>query len=149
MNLSKHLAKLAQLDATIGAFKPIWPDDKVRAIIKKVCVANGHPEFVDKIKFEWNKNMTRTMGYAWYYKNLIHLSTLIFARASDAEREQTIAHEAAHLIAFTFHQEKGHGAYFYNALIVAGYKPERCHRVDISGLKAARANTAIGRNPAQ
>lgn len=147
MDLSKLLAKANQLDATLKAFTPIWPDNRVREVITKVCAINERLSFASVIRVEWNKNLTRCIGRAVYRTNIIELSTLLMERASEKDREETVAHETAHLLCKHIYGPIAdtHGPYWGSIMIRAGYPPTRCHAISTHGLKAARARTVIGR----
>lgn len=113
--------------------------------IREACEANGVPELADRIRWEWSDRFTARMGDATFSLNRIRLSRPLWPRASDAERRQTVIHEACHLIAFYKYgrQGTGHGAYWKATMRRAGVSPKRCHNVDRSGLKQSRAKFAF------
>jgi len=115
-------------------------DPKIREIMATVCQRNGVPELASKVRVEWNARFTRRMGDANYNKMRIRLSIPLFARAGEDEQEDTIAHEMAHLVAQHKYGRdiKAHGGEWQACMLVAGYRPERCHSVDRTGL--ARTN---------
>jgi len=115
----------------------LLPDtDKINSILARVCERNDVPGLHKKVRVDWNARFTRRMGDAEFGKMLIRLSPRLFARASEKEQEETIAHEMAHLVAeYKFGSRiSPHGGEWQACMLRAGYEPSRCHTVDRSGL---------------
>lgn len=113
--------------------------ERINHLIQEACVNNSCPELADKVKIEWSSRMTSCMGMAFYKKNLIRLSIPVFKLAEIEDQEQTLVHEACHLIARLKNPNcKSHGYEWKIAMVKAGRKPERCHAVDCSSLRRTR-----------
>lgn len=111
-------------------------DERVREIIYQVCEACGFPEIAPQIRYEWSNRMTSTKGRVWYTRKFIKFSKPIFDLDTEEGNENTVAHEVCHIIAYTRYPKcKPHGVEWQTAMIMAGYKPERCHNVDCASLK--------------
>ena len=116
------------------------PNEKeIRVLIRDACIANETPELIKRIKFKFSKNMTRCFGLAYVRTYLIKLSEPLWLRASEQERRQVVVHEACHIIAeylARLRRKKisSHGKEWKACMVTAGYKPDRCHSVDRTGL---------------
>lgn len=125
----------------------------------------GCPELIDCTTFEFNNRFTSRLGDAKFVQNgtnRIRLSSPIWPHINDDEREDTIVHEAAHVASpflklkqlhsrgvrgqvDRFGRERfiptpriGHGAEWKRLMRQAGFKPERCHKVDTAALGLKR-----------
>ena len=92
------------------------------------------------IRVRWNKRFVRRIADAGYISNpprgIIRLSPLIWERASEAERRETIIHEACHIVAFHLHgtEIKPHGIEWRQAMVNCGVEPIRCHDIPLIGI---------------
>lgn len=92
------------------------------------------------IRVRWNKRFVRRFADAGYIavppRGIIRLSPLIWERASEAERRETIIHEACHIVAFHLHgtEIKPHGKEWKQAMANCGVEPVRCHSILLIGI---------------
>jgi len=115
--------------------------ERVRELIRETFRKNGLPESqADQIQLEWNDRFTSRMGDANHSKQRIRLSTPLFRRATVEQQENTVIHEACHVIAREKFGRgiKSHGGEWKACMIIAGYEPTRCHSIDRTGLKKTR-----------
>lgn len=93
--------------------------------------------FSNRIRFEWNDRFTSRAGDADYGKMLIRLSKPLFKRATIKDQEETVIHEACHLIAMKKFgtRTKPHGGKWKAYMLMCGIEPDRCHSIDRTGLK--------------
>jgi len=122
---------------------------KIRELIRKACEANGVPEIAQRIVVKWSERYTSCMGTAAYrgkFDMTVTFSGPLWPRADEAERTNTIVHEACHIIAFYkahgYFKITAHGPEWKRCMRRAGYQPTRCHTVDNSGLTKARKKYA-------
>jgi predicted SprT family Zn-dependent metalloprotease len=67
---------------------------------------------------------------------IIIFATKLFERASQKDREETIIHEVAHILAdLKAKRNAGHGPAWMRMMVRLGCEPKRCHKVDTQGLK--------------
>ncbi len=92
------------------------------------------------IRVHWNKRFIRKFADAGYIVNpprgIIRLSPLIWERASDTERRETIIHEACHIVAFHLYgtEIKPHGIEWRQAMANCEVEPVRCHSIPLIGI---------------
>ena len=112
-------------------------NEQMRQIMAEVCEKNNAPGLDKGVRISWNNRFTRRFADASYSEMRIRLSTPLWKRATEQEKRDTIAHEMCHIVAIHRfgHQIKDHGGEWRACMIIAGYKPERCHRIDRVGLK--------------
>jgi len=112
---------------------------RVRELMCMACEKNDLPPgFADKVRVEFKSRFTARMGDANYTEMRVRFSTPLFNRASAANQENTVVHEMCHIIArhkYLDRRIKPHGYEWQLCMLVAGYQPERCHKVDRTGLK--------------
>ena len=84
--------------------------------------------------------MTRAIGMAYYKKcqYSIKLSAPLWPRACEAERRNTIIHEACHLIDHYMTGRMDHGTNWRRLMGACGESADRCHSVDRTGLVRKR-----------
>jgi len=113
---------------------------RIREIMATVCEKNGVSELESQTSIEWNARFTSRMGDANYNKMRVRFSIPLFALAGEKDQEDTIAHEMAHIVARHKYGKKikSHGGEWQACMLVAGYKPTRCHDIDTTGLKKSR-----------
>lgn len=111
----------------------IWTDKPlIQQWLVEACTANEVPDLVAKIKWKFNGRFRSRMGDANYNTFLIRLSAPLWKHALPADKENTVKHEACHLITrFKHGKVRAHGSEWVNIMIQAGQKPERCHKVKI------------------
>lgn len=92
------------------------------------------------IRVRWNKRFVRRFADAGYILNptrgIIRISPLIWERASETERRETIIHEACHIVAFHLHGTaiKPHGVEWRQAMANCEVEPVRCHNIPLIGI---------------
>lgn len=92
------------------------------------------------IRVRWNKRFVRRFADAAYgthpMRGIIRVSPLIWERASELDRRETIIHEACHIVAFHLHGNgiKPHGTEWKQAMANCGVEPVRCHTVPLFGI---------------
>jgi len=133
--------------------------NQIKTFTRAACEACGCPELFDKINYECSNRLTNSMGRAqvknrivqrWHPDKGLHrkrittytmkLSTKIWARANQEEQEDTIIHEACHLIDYYKNgRMNGHGRVWKRLMRECGINtPKRCHDVDLTGLTQTR-----------
>lgn len=87
-------------------------------------------------KIDLNPKMRTTAGRVNYRLNKMYLNVRLLTR-NPHHIEQTFAHELAHIVAFELYGIKavGHGPLWSGIMQKFGYEPNRCHALDVSGLK--------------
>lgn len=115
----------------------------IRMAIKDACEKNKVPELSGQITFRFTRRMTSSAGNANYRTNVIKLSTIFWERASADDLNQTVYHEACHLIArykaryqdmhgqVRYRPIQPHGWEWQAAMYSCGKRPERCHTVNM------------------
>ena len=97
----------------------------IKRWVRFACESNGVSELAQAIIVEWNPRFTRKMGDARYnqftYLAKIRLSLPLWPRASQKERQETVIHEACHIIAAYKHGPfiRNHGAEWREAMRTA------------------------------
>lgn len=128
--------------------QPISPI-QLKEWIVFACERNGIPEFWREIRYAWKNNYSARAGCAkrtWQpgilgqpgkYIYEIFLSTKLMAIASEAEKRETVIHEACHLIVHKlwpdrkfFDAESVHGIEFITTMNKCGYSGNRFHNID-------------------
>lgn len=110
---------------------------EIRDQVQFACDCCGCPELAKKISIEFNNRFTRRMGDAskkWDHY-FIRLSAPLWPRATEAQRRETVIHEACHIIdSYLNGRMCGHKHPWKLLMIKCGLKPERCHSVDRTGI---------------
>lgn len=92
------------------------------------------------IRVRWNKRFVRRFADARYgthpMRGIIRISPLIWERASETDRRETIIHEACHIVAFHLHGNgiRPHGTEWKQAMANCGVEPIRCHTIPLVGI---------------
>jgi len=93
------------------------------------------------IRVRWNKRFIRKFAEAAYGANpirgIIRISPVIWERASEADRRETIIHETCHIAAFHLNQGKAitpHGVEWRQAMAKCDVEPVRCHNISLIGI---------------
>lgn len=107
---------------------------KIERWIREAFEANNAD--MSGVQWEWNATFTARMGDANYVLKRIRLSSPLWPRASEQERENTVKHEACHIITRMQYgySVKSHGLEWRATMRNCGLKAARCHRVDRTGL---------------
>ncbi|ABI56899.1 SprT-like domain-containing protein [Alkalilimnicola ehrlichii MLHE-1] len=75
------------------------------------------------------------LGRAWLRPHRIGLNAPLIRRPDGwREARDTVAHELAHLAAWTLFRDRGHGAGWQQVMAVLGAPPTRTHALDVSGI---------------
>ena len=119
------------------------------------------PELIPELTIEWKKRFTSRLGDAIYaptmfkYHKLpstirIRFSETLWQRASQTDRDETVAHEVCHVIVAYKNYGKPrkggrrpHGTQWQMLMQRAGYTPQRCHNVDNSDLTRTRKTVKV------
>jgi predicted SprT family Zn-dependent metalloprotease len=133
----------------------------------------GCEELVPYLQIEWSRDFTARMGDALYMGSLrdrnealfaqvarrhrlvgdgnylvrVRYSSILWPRASEEERQQTVIHEVCHIVnkheAIRDHRgiPSAHGPEWRAVMRRAGVSPKRCHNVDNSDLKRRSRKT--------
>lgn len=92
------------------------------------------------IRVHFNNRFVRRFADAQFRTNpirgIIRVSPLIWERASEFDRRETIIHEACHIVAFHLHgnEIKPHGMEWKQAMANCGVEPIRCHTIPLVGI---------------
>lgn len=111
------------------------------------------PALEGMLRIGWSARFTRRLGDATYTlppaaaMARVRFSTPLWGRAGRVEQDATVAHEVAHLIVFHRHHQAiaawgpdvaskpaQHGHEWRGVMRELGYKPERTHSVDRTGI---------------
>jgi predicted SprT family Zn-dependent metalloprotease len=125
---------------------------RVRQVIGETCDTCGCPEMKEKISFSFNGRFTSKMGDAIFYRSgpnagwgRVRFSTPLWPRATEEKRDNTVIHEVCHVLADYIHGKRCKHGWQWKALMMkCGQKPERCHRVDTSGLRKSNKKVSCG-----
>ncbi len=114
-------------------------NDQVRQWIQYACDHNDVPGLSQYISVEWKRNYTFKMGSARYRSKTIGLSVPLFQRAAESDQQQTVIHEACHIIAAykAGVHIKPHGREWKMAMRRCGLEPARCHSIKPVGIAPA------------
>ena len=89
-----------------------------------------------EITFSFENRLRTTAGIAFTFANFkggrIDFSKHYWSQATPEQRDNTIVHEAAHIICNCFYKDfQGHNARWKSLMVFFGKKPERCHFVNV------------------
>jgi len=123
---------------------------RVAALALALLAKGGAPELASKLTIEWNPDFTRRLGDASYLRTRVRFSIPLWGRSSEAQHDETVAHEIAHLIAHHLYgrtrRVSPHGAEWLRVMASLGYpNAARCHKVDRTGLRRQQARVAVAR----
>jgi SprT protein len=111
-------------------------------LIQYACDTNNVSELAETIEFKFNKRFTKRLGDANANTRTIRFSTLLWERASEEQRKETVIHETCHIVAYykawmqKQHILDSHGKEWVTAMKNAGYdSPNKYHKVNRAGLK--------------
>lgn len=109
----------------------IWSDKPlINKWIEECCLANNIPELVPKIRWRFNNRFRARMGDAHLTKLELRFSVPLWGKATPEQKENTVKHEAAHLITFQkYGKVKSHGEQWRQVMLRAGQQPTRTHSV--------------------
>jgi predicted SprT family Zn-dependent metalloprotease len=133
---------------------------RARAAALALTLVRAHEPALERyLRIEW-KGFTWRMGDARLFKvrgrltAQVRLSIPLWPRASEEERDQTVAHEVAHLIQ-RWRQRRGdyarapvaslssHGVAWRSVMRELGYKPDRCHEVPTGAARACAGGCGV------
>ena len=109
----------------------IWTDKpNIERWIRETCEMNGVSEFAQKIKYQFSNRFLSRLGDANNTSKMLRFSAVLWKKATDADKENTVKHECAHLIAWEkFGKVPSHGKEWASVMIRAGQEPTRCHSI--------------------
>lgn len=102
---------------------------QARQWVREACEANGCPSLGLAIRIEWSKRMVRAAGVSYPDRRLIRLSVPQWERNDDVFNENTVKHEACHVIAG---HAAGHGPRWRDTMQRAGLEPQQYHTAGIA-----------------
>lgn len=121
---------------------------QARRWVVEACHANNVAHLAERICIEYNERFSSRMGDANWTKQRIRLSGPLFDIAPISEQEDTVKHEACHLIVAFIAQRglpvrprprpKPHGAEWRAAMRRCGLSPTRTHGIDTRQVKQNR-----------
>ena len=95
--------KAAAADPAYG-YLTMRTDQNIRQWIRHACQSNDVAELAQTFLVEWNRRFTRRLGDGHYsllsMRARIRLSSPLWPRASDIDRQETVIHEACHVLVF-------------------------------------------------
>jgi predicted SprT family Zn-dependent metalloprotease len=103
----------------------------------------GIPSFYYDVNIMFSNRMTKCAGMAschidpkgYTSDHKIKFSNKLFERCNEIEQDQTIAHEVCHMFEYKLYGKGGHKDNWKEMMVVLGYEPNRCHKIDTTGLK--------------
>jgi hypothetical protein len=120
-------------------------DQEVEDLIRHAYTVNMVEDKLSLVTWAWSDKLGRRMGCCCCSvgdKNDLHimLSSVLFPRASDYERRNTVIHEACHAtenirVGIKKHAENNHGFDWETMVLRTGYEPFQYHTVDIEGVE--------------
>ena len=116
--------------------------NKVEARIKE-CIMKAGVQ-LPPVKVAYDINSAQLGGEAHYSKNLIRVNPVFLNAYTDDYIEQTVGHEAAHLIARAKYGRMidAHGPEWKRVMVDLGLKPARCHNYSVpAGVVAGKQMT--------
>ncbi len=126
-----------------------WVDPQQQAQVAACCTTAEQllaaaqlktPElvaFLDTVTIGFSRRMVGTAGTANLRTQRITLNARLLAQHPDA-LQPTFLHELAHLLTYKLHKHHGHGRPWQIVMLQLGQAPQRCHRLDVSGLRPSR-----------
>lgn len=90
-------------------------------------LSRHNPSLLNTVQVEWNPRLRASAGRAWLWEHRIELSSKILPAAGPEAVRQTTIHELAHLHAWIFHRDEGHGRGWRSTMVRFGASPDRCH----------------------
>ena len=124
--------------------------EEIKDLVAYACYSCGVNSLADQILVEFNHTFTRIMGRAtvaqkpcdFFYignnvasKYRIRLSAPLWSCATQEERNETVIHEACHIIDYNLNGKMcGHKDPWKKLMVKCGVKPERYHKVDSTGV---------------
>jgi predicted SprT family Zn-dependent metalloprotease len=116
----KLLAMVEKAMATIKAKDPAWFN---------VC---------EKVKWEVNPNLRRSLGVAYYFRWTIEMSGPYVDSPADEAIYNTVIHELSHFISRYVYNEEGHGRLWKMVHASLGGTAKRCTNAAAVGYHAVR-----------
>ena len=110
---------------------------EIKAKVHETFEKLNCPQLIGQIDIYFNKYFTSKMGEAHYGKKYVCFSLPLWPRASDADRRNTIVHEACHIAQFHLYGLSGneaHGWQWQKCMALCGEPANRCHNIDRTGL---------------
>lgn len=117
---------------------------EAREFVALVCAVLEVPELAGKVVVSFNPRFTARMGDALYDaktgRGRVRLSAPLWPKASRKEQEETVVHEACHVVAgFLYGRGVGHDHRWRALMARCGYSAAgRCHAVDKEAIAARR-----------
>lgn len=96
------------------------------------------------VRLELSNRMRTCGGYAIPSQRLVKLNRRLLIK-HPKHIDQTIVHELAHLVNAYLFSGRGHDASWKRIMHEMGFKPDRCHKMDVSEYKVKHRVIAIGK----
>ncbi len=122
---------------------------KYDELVEIAGVCCNVPDLASRITICWNDRFSARMGDArWDVKvgaGRIRLSLHLWPKASSQEQDETVIHEACHIIAdFKTGRRQGHSREWREMMRHCGYtQAQRCHTVDCEAIHARRLSMRV------
>jgi len=118
----------------------------IQKIIEETCKTCGTTELSEKIFWQF-KPIACRLGQATYYfklkSGLLDFNSLLWERADEQTKYETVIHEVCHIIApYRFGRIKPHGIEWQFMMRLNKLEPKRCHSVDVSDIRKKRRQQA-------
>lgn len=127
---------------------------EISQVIYKTLEANDALDLLPLVRWEWNTRLSSTMGRYFPVNTgkrehrrsgLVEFSTVLFSRATQEQRDETVAHEICHMIVdHRYPKADAHGWEWRQAMQRAGYAGNRCHNVAVVRRRQARVRLHCG-----
>lgn len=106
--------------------------DKAKLWIKEACMYNDQKWMPTFISFNFSNKLFVSFGIA-KYPNTIEISKVIWNKASEKQKRNTVMHEACHIIAWFKYGTniKGHGKEWKECMMRCNLKPEVYHKIGV------------------
>lgn len=140
---------------------------KAAALAVATLQALGREDLLPALWIEWKNSFTARLGDACYVAAgrpcrrsteryrvgglvaRVRFSVPLWARASQDERDETVVHEIAHIVAA--HEaalagttvSSSHGIEWKRVMLRAGRTPRRCHNIDRTGLARSKKTIPV------
>lgn len=122
-------------------------DQEVEDLVRHALTANMVEAKLVTLSWSWSDRIGKWMGCCCCSRRdprdmHIELSSILFPRATDYERRNTVIHEACHAVenlrvGVAKHAAASHGFDWETAVLRTGYEPIELHNVDTEGVEIA------------
>lgn len=138
--LSEVLAPSATAESAAAGFD-VLPRDQIEDQICSTCQILDVADVADRIRWTWNRRLTRAIARAHFLEWKIELSSRLFPLLPQLEQRDTVIHEVCHLVAHHLHGPSilHHGREWKELMVRAGGEPRaRSKSIDGADLLQGR-----------